>query len=441
MPAPANPPAPDPIYFLLHIPKTAGQTIRQHFNEHCAPGVFWQTRGKLRARSTRPGQLPDVARARIIAGHYINRSLEDLFPGREIRRVLLLRDPLQLQISYYNWRMMEHLGKGIPTYSFDLYLNALPRNFISHFLLARWLETPWAQLMAMSDKEKYRLLNQMLAGFWFVGAHTDCQRLIARIGPEVGAPPAAVTRNTSRELQGRTGWRLVTEEALSPRIREAFLVQHRLDQALWREWRGAGFDTGAVRPQPLSYTGSSGFLAHEIVRPWYLLRRVTTRYTAIFRRGVAASGTLLERGDRARDDGRWEDAAGYYHRALQMVPEAWAIWVQYGNTLKESGRLADAEQAYRRALSLRPDAADTYLQLGHVLKLQSRLGQARAAYLRSATLDPQRAAAQDELIRLGATAHRVEEAASAMQMTPEGPICNERPNRSENSSQYFVINA
>jgi hypothetical protein len=32
-----------PVYFLLHIPKTAGQTIQVHLAAHCAPGVFWQS--------------------------------------------------------------------------------------------------------------------------------------------------------------------------------------------------------------------------------------------------------------------------------------------------------------------------------------------------------------------------------------------------------------
>jgi hypothetical protein len=37
-----------PVYFVLHIPKTAGQTIQTHFAEHCAPGVYWQPRRRLR---------------------------------------------------------------------------------------------------------------------------------------------------------------------------------------------------------------------------------------------------------------------------------------------------------------------------------------------------------------------------------------------------------
>ena len=91
---------------------------------------------------------------------------------------MLLRDPLELQISFYNWQMMDNLGKGLGTYSFDWHLCALPRDFIAHFLLSRWLEIPWRRLMVMTDAQKYEILNRALADFWFVGAPADCDRVI-----------------------------------------------------------------------------------------------------------------------------------------------------------------------------------------------------------------------------------------------------------------------
>jgi hypothetical protein len=137
---------------------------RGHLAEHCARGVFWQSRRKLRpGHDAGPGDLPDFARARVISGHHIGRSLEQSFPSREIRRVVLLRDPLELQISFYNWQMMDNLAKGLGTYSFDWHVRALPRDFIAHFLLSRWLEIPWPRLMVMADAQKYEILNRALA--------------------------------------------------------------------------------------------------------------------------------------------------------------------------------------------------------------------------------------------------------------------------------------
>ena len=415
--SPGEPPPPDlrpggPVYFLLHIPKTAGQTIQVHLARHCAPGVFWQSRRTLRpVQRAEPGELPDLRRARVISGHHIGRSMEALFAGREIRRIVLLRDPLELQISFYNWQMMDNLAKGLGTYRFALHQRALPRDFIAHFLLSRWLEIPWRVLLAMKDAKKHDMLNRMLAGFWFVGGHADCDRLIEALGRDLGIPPTGPRRNSSAELQGRTGWRLLTAEALPAAARRAFRAHNRLDQALWQDWRGAGFETAAVRPRPLRPDEASGFLGHELVRPWRLFGRFAGQRWASWRQ--PGQGPVVSRADRARDAGEWALAARHYREALQAMPEASAIWVQYGHALKESGNTAEAEAAYRRSLALRPDTADTHLQLGHALKLQGRIDEAAAAYLRAAALDPVLQHPRDELIGLGWTPQRIEQTLAA----------------------------
>src|SRR5579871_5629117 len=196
----------DCVYFLLHIPKTAGQTLQQHFARHCAPGAFWQTTCRVKLTpGRRAAALPDPGRARVIAGHQLTRAFAGLFFGREIRPIVLLRDPLELQISLYNWQMMNNIAIGLGTYSFALHLRAQPVNFIAHFLLTRWLEVPRRTLWLMSDEAKYEAINRAFAGFWFVGAHRDCDRLIATLAPALGVPPTAPRRNTSAELQAQTG--------------------------------------------------------------------------------------------------------------------------------------------------------------------------------------------------------------------------------------------
>src|SRR6202011_1438602 len=121
----------------------------------CAPGTVWIPRRapfpvSLIGRKYRRDGLADPARGRPVAGHDVGRSLEPLFRGREIRRAVLLRDPLSLQLSLYNYRMMNHLNRGFGTYSFDLHLRALPRDWVAHRLLARWLEIPWPRLLPLS---------------------------------------------------------------------------------------------------------------------------------------------------------------------------------------------------------------------------------------------------------------------------------------------------
>jgi hypothetical protein len=199
------------VYFLLHVPKTAGQTLRGHFAEHCAPGLFWEPR---RGRDdAQPMAAP--ARVRAVSGHDLGHSLEGPFVGREIRRIVLLREPLSLQLSLYNYRMMNYLAKGQGTYSFALHLRTLPRDFVAHWLLSRWLEIPWATLTRLSDARKYALLNRALASFWFVGDYTDCDRLIASLAAELGVPDTATPRNTARQWQRQVEWRPLRIEELS----------------------------------------------------------------------------------------------------------------------------------------------------------------------------------------------------------------------------------
>jgi len=383
------------VYFILHIPKTAGQTIQYHLAEHCPPGAFWNPPGlpypqSLFGRRHRPAGSGEVSRVRAVAGHDLGRSLERQFPGREIRRVVLLREPLSLQLSLYNYRMMNHLAKGLGTYPFAVHLRAQPRDFIAHWLLARWLEIPWPRLMVMSDGDKYRLINRALGQFWFVGDYTDCDRVVAAIAPDLAVPVTARPRNTARQWHKQVKWEPLTEAALSPGLREAVYRQNPLDRALWESWQGAGFDAAAVRPRHLPPEVPGGFLRYEAARPFFLLTRWAHREGAPrlpFARAKSGLRSGIARADRARDAGQFPLAARYYRQALSEEPELPAIWVQYGHMLMQLRDVAGAEAAYRESLRLDPENADTHLQLGRALNLQGEVEAAEAAYRSAAALD------------------------------------------------------
>jgi tetratricopeptide (TPR) repeat protein len=418
-----------PVYFILHIPKTAGQTIQHHLADHCAPGAFWgpHQAPRLQAFSGRrydPGRFPEAARIRAVLGHNLGRSLEKHFPNREIRRVVLFRDPIGLQISLYNHRMMVNRTKASGTYNFALHLMALPRDFIAHRLLARWLEIPWPMLIAMTNERKYAVLNRALSSFWFVGSYTDCDRLIAAIALDLDLPAGARRRNTVAEWQKRADWRPLKADELSPRTREGILADNPLDQALWDTWRGAGFNPASVLPRPLPSNRRNGFLAHEIVRPIFAVAcRYRRDWASPLRpgRGGSAVGRRISLAERAQEACRWEFAARHYRKALTGMPNAPEMWVQYGHALKESGNVAEAEAAYRRSISLDPDSADAHLQLGHALKIQGRIDEAVSAYFHSMALDPAPRHPRDELIALCWTAERIEQRLRGMRdaLSPE----------------------
>ncbi len=112
---------------------------------------------------------------------------------------------------------------------------------------------------------------------------------------------------------------------------------------------------------------------------------------------IAPIWQRIGRASRARD---WPRAARLYRKALRRVPDAPAVWVQYGHALKETGDVAGAEIAYRRAVALAPDVAEWHLFLGEALLRQGRTEEARAALLRCEQLDP--AALQQKQLELAA---------------------------------------
>src|SRR5260370_17174391 len=96
--------------------------------------------------------------------------------------------------------------------------------------------------MTMSGAEKYRILNRMLAGFWFVGSHADCDRLIAAVAPDLGAPPTARARNTAQQWQKQIYWQPLTAQDLSPAQRHARRAPPPLDTATCHPRPSTRFD-------------------------------------------------------------------------------------------------------------------------------------------------------------------------------------------------------
>jgi len=355
----------------------------------------------LGRRRCRLDGAPDFRHVRAVTGHYIGRSLERHFPGRPIRRTLLLRDPIGFHVSYYNHRMMFSLSRGGPTCGFDQHLRAQPRDLIALLLLWYWLELPLRTMLSTGDARKYELLNEALAGFWFVGSHHDGDRLLAAIAADLGVPPAAPRRNTTLQWQKRVGWRPLREEELSAATREAILARNPIHEALWRDWREAGFDTARAAPRPLRRSlpspacgGGSG---------WGLDAGELGLRDLV--RGVWADrfiAPIWRRVGRASRAGDWPRAARLYRKALRRAPNSPDIWVQYGHALKESGDIASAETAYRRASELAPEMAEWHFFIGQALALQGRIDEARTAFWRFERLDPTALAhKRDELVALG----------------------------------------
>ena len=401
-----------PVYFFLHVPRTAGQTIRLHLAQHSPPGTFLHVGrpglGDIVAgrRYSRAG-LSDPSRLRALAGHYLARSLERYFPGREARRVLLLRDPVELQLSLYNFRMMSDLARGLGAYDFALHLEATPPDFISHFLLSRWLELRWPALMAIPGERKFVLLNKTLSRFWFVGGHDQCDRVIAAVANDLRVPAAATAQNTAERWRAQVPWTPLSMEALSPRLRARLEQRTRLDRALWETWRDAGFDPSRVRPVPFDRVWVRG---HRVGEAGRLIAATRVRLARDFVRWSAVGqARRVARADAAREARDWPRAAALYRKALAAHPTS-ALWHQYGHAAQRGGDLATAERALREALRLKPDNRDALYQLGGVLARLGRKEEAAQSYFAVLGLDPNLLRVRQRLIKLGWSERKIDRA-------------------------------
>jgi tetratricopeptide (TPR) repeat protein len=330
---------------------------------------------------------PDFRQVRAVTGHHLRRSFEKHFAGRPIRRTLLLRDPISFHLSYYNHRMMFLLARGGQPCSFDQHIRAQGRDLIALILLWYWFELPLPTILRTSDARKYELLNEALAGFWFVGSYHDCDRLLAVVAADLDMPPSAPRRNTTLEWQRRVGWTPLQADDLTPSMRDLILSRNPIHDALWHNWQHAGFETAALKPSNFQGNATGGIGFKDLMRA-VLADRVIP---PIWQKAVRAS--------KARD---WPRAVALYRKALARSPRLPDIWLQYGHALKESGDLAAAEAAYRRAIGVDAEFAEGHFFLGQLLARQGRAAEAREAYLRFEKLDPAALHHKiDELVALG----------------------------------------
>ncbi len=263
----------EPLHILLHVPKCAGSTAEAHFAHHLPEAGFWSPPKRTRRVPLEllgrkyddrlPGKSDEIM---VISGHYIGRSVASLFPGRETWHSILLRDPAELMLSWYNYRMMRYVSRGLAPYPFSRHVRAMPPDPVAHFLLERWFELPWPRMAMLSTATKIALIEAALGGFALVGDISTADRLIAEVSGRIGVPKTSARVNTSESWQDRTGWTQLTAASLSEQDAALLEKRTRLDRYIWRRFalgHAVEFDPRAAAP----------FLASELERPFHEIRR------------------------------------------------------------------------------------------------------------------------------------------------------------------------
>ena len=101
------------VIVIPHIPKTGGQTLRNHFHRYLLPGEFIHLGPWGRQMDKTSSQKPweerpqrEQLRARIILGHQVTKEkIEKVFRGyKQIAYITCLREPVERWVSEFNFK-------------------------------------------------------------------------------------------------------------------------------------------------------------------------------------------------------------------------------------------------------------------------------------------------------------------------------------------------
>jgi tetratricopeptide (TPR) repeat protein len=147
----------------------------------------------------------------------------------------------------------------------------------------------------------------------------------------------------------------------------------------------------------------------------------------LFRRAIAVtrdnSIALGDLGVALDAQGRFEEATGYYHQALQLAPGRYQFHNNLGNILDHLGRTQEALAEYQMAVQLKPDNAFLHIGTGQILAKLGRLDEATAEFNEAVRLAPARASPHLELgkifLRQGRDPEAMEQFRTAVTLDPE----------------------
>lgn len=120
-------------------------------------------------------------------------------------------------------------------------------------------------------------------------------------------------------------------------------------------------------------------------------------------RGIRAAPICNNLGMAIAEQGRDDEALGFYREAIAFDPGHAIARNNLGNSLKACGQPVEALRAYSEAIAIQPDYADAYNNMGLVLEALDRPDDAQAAYAQALAIKPDHAAAWNSLGNLRTT--------------------------------------
>jgi len=267
-PAYPSDPSSRPLYLFCHVPKCAGSTVEGHFYYHMRERLLYPPRRRSFLRDLGGGytdmkRLPaDLEGLDFIAGHSLSRNVASLFPQREIRECVLIRDPLSLAVSYYNFRNKVAAQRGKGTAPFSLVYRSFPRDIVCRFILTRYVGIGYPRLLTFDSARRFAEIEKVLRDFWFVGSLKHTNEMLEEISRDlgIGEPPVA-----NQNVSDRPG--VLTLDDVPKEIADDILARNPLDMLLYERWKDVKWGPApAPLGKPLPRGDQPGHLMFELRR-------------------------------------------------------------------------------------------------------------------------------------------------------------------------------
>ncbi|MDX1409275.1 MAG: sulfotransferase family 2 domain-containing protein, partial [Saprospiraceae bacterium] len=253
------------IIFLFHIPKTGGTSLREAlsdafgFNQgfvHLGPygDRVRQERGLKPLERFTPGEID---RVRVVSGHYLSAGFEKYFPGRDIRRIVLLREPANRILSQYNHAMRNRSKLGLKSIGFTEWYEQLAlkkfcwpdmhgrtltledkkiaiasvgHNYMSKFLLDASGHTDYQNL---PDDRLLSAIERTLGTFWHIGCIEHLSVTIDILQQLLGVSLDVGTQNKT----GRFSFsKLSRHMKMTEELRQYLTGKNRVDYTTYAKW-------------------------------------------------------------------------------------------------------------------------------------------------------------------------------------------------------------
>jgi hypothetical protein len=250
------------LVFLYHIPKTGGTSLREALSHelgmhrgfiHLGP-YGDRIRAEQKLKPLEEYTREELDGVRVLSGHYLSSRFEQYFPDRDIRRIVLLREPAKRILSQYNHAMRNRARLGLKPIDFhawyedealqafdwqSLYghkltleekkiaIASVGHNYMSRFLLNA---TGSRNYTGLSDEELLTQTNQLLENFWHVGSIERLPESVDRLEQLLGVSLNVGKRNRAGRFffSKRAQHMKMTQE-----LRQYLVKKNRVDYAIY----------------------------------------------------------------------------------------------------------------------------------------------------------------------------------------------------------------